>query len=61
VREKKKERREAGGWAVREEKERGEEKERVGRAQREKKGEKELHSNAFEFEFEIYIQMENKQ
>jgi hypothetical protein len=36
-----------------EEKERGEEKERVGRAQREKEGEIELHLNAFKFEFEI--------
>jgi hypothetical protein len=26
---------------------------RVGRAQKEKEGEKELHSNAFEIEFEI--------
>jgi hypothetical protein len=38
---------------MREEKERGKKKERVGRAQRGKEGEKELHSNAFEFEFEI--------
>jgi hypothetical protein len=28
-------------------------KERVGRAQLEKEGEEELHSNVFEFEFEI--------
>jgi hypothetical protein len=33
--------------------EREKEKERVGRAQIEKEGEKELHSNAFEFKFEI--------
>jgi hypothetical protein len=30
-----------------------EKKRRVGRAKREIEGEKELHSNAFEFEFEI--------
>jgi hypothetical protein len=57
------------GWAVREkgrgrkkgrlglgrkgEKREEKERKRVGRAQREKKGEIKLHSNAFEFEFEI--------
>jgi hypothetical protein len=40
------------GWALWEEKERGE-KERVGRAKREKEGEKEMHLNVFEFKFEI--------
>jgi hypothetical protein len=41
------------GWAgLQGEKERGKRKEGVGWAQLGKEGEKELHSNAFEFEFE---------
>jgi hypothetical protein len=40
------------GWAAREKKER-KRKERVGRAQLENEREKQLHSNAFEFEFGI--------
>jgi hypothetical protein len=52
VQEKGKERRKAGwDWAAW--KKRREEKERVGRAQREKVEKRKLHSNAFEFEFEI--------
>jgi hypothetical protein len=41
------------GCTVREKKREVKEKERVDRALREKEGEKELHSNAFEFEFGI--------
>jgi hypothetical protein len=41
------------GWALQEEKREGKKKERVGRAQREKEGEKEMHLNAFEFKFKI--------
>jgi hypothetical protein len=41
------------GWAAKKKREREKRKERVGRAQLEKEGEKELHSNAFEFEFKI--------
>jgi hypothetical protein len=41
------------GLGRKEEKREGKRKERVGRAQLEKEGEKELHSNAFEFELEI--------
>jgi hypothetical protein len=37
-------------WAAWKKKREGKEKERMGRAQRKKEGEKELHSNAFEFE-----------
>jgi hypothetical protein len=41
------------GLGPQERKERGKIKERVGQAQLEKEGEKELHSNVFEFKFEI--------
>jgi hypothetical protein len=40
-------------WALREERREGKKKEGVGRAKREIEGEKEMHLNAFEFEFEI--------
>jgi hypothetical protein len=43
------------GWAgpCRKKERKGKKKERVGRAQREKEGEKEMHFNAFEFKFKI--------
>jgi hypothetical protein len=54
VQEGRKEEGKAGwAWATWKKKREVKEKERVGRAQRGKVGEKELHSNIFEFEFEI--------
>jgi hypothetical protein len=40
-------------WAGMQGKKREKEKQRVGRAQLDKEGEKELHLNGFEFKFEI--------
>jgi hypothetical protein len=53
MREERKERRKGRLGLGRMEKREGKQKERVGWAQREKEVEKELHSNTFEFEFEI--------
>jgi hypothetical protein len=54
--EEREERNAGWAWATWKKKREGKEKDKVGRAQREKEGEKELYPNAFDFEFEILIQ-----